>query len=372
MARYLTFIFTRSKLLTALYVLVIYILTLYPFSFNPANNVKFLPDGGAHFSKPATMYTDSFPLSLSQGVKFTLLLHIKADADHQQVNSTLISNSFSSYDQNFFVRQLGSSLQFRVFTGNPPEQRDIYLKNVVTAGKDIWCAIVHDGEKLYGYINGLKKNEIRTGVIDCSTWNRSYPLVFGSEANGYWNWEGTIYAAAFFHEAADILALQNPDSLILARQPELLFRFTGNGHGLLRSRGSDSLTALNVPERFVPYRRTFLMESTTQFWKRRIFFRDVLFNIVLFLPLGFLISVTLSKKNTHWLRMIVFSFAAGLLLSLSIESLQTFLPERISSISDVLSNSAGAVVGGVVYFFWQEGRLRDNLFAGLFGNKKEA
>ncbi len=64
-------------------------------------------------------------------------------------------------------------------------------------------------------------------------------------------------------------------------------------------------------------------------------------NVVMFLPLGALIA-SVALPRLWWV-----SGVLGLSLSLSIEFTQAeFLPQRFASVSDLLANTAGALLGG--------------------------
>lgn len=68
-------------------------------------------------------------------------------------------------------------------------------------------------------------------------------------------------------------------------------------------------------------------------------------NVLLFLPVGYFLRLTLRRDHPHPLRM---AMAFGAALSAGIEMLQLFLPDRLSSLSDVLSNTAGAGAGALL------------------------
>lgn len=73
---------------------------------------------------------------------------------------------------------------------------------------------------------------------------------------------------------------------------------------------------------------------------------DVVLNLLLFIPLGFL------GRQLGWRLSITWLFA--LLLSLGIESSQYFLlPGRDASLSDLLCNSTGAALGWTLLGFWR-------------------
>jgi VanZ family protein len=95
---------------------------------------------------------------------------------------------------------------------------------------------------------------------------------------------------------------------------------------------------------------------------------DVLANVFLYMPLGFLSA--LGRR----LRTIPVILLAALLLSLGVEILQAFLPERVASWLDVATNVFGAGVGAVLATtaattHCQDGGWRRNLALRLPGNR---
>lgn len=73
---------------------------------------------------------------------------------------------------------------------------------------------------------------------------------------------------------------------------------------------------------------------------------DLVMNVVMFVPLGFLYRVTRPRStgSAWWMAVVV-----GGLLSLSIESAQLFEVTRYSSLLDVLTNTTGAAVGSLLF-----------------------
>jgi VanZ family protein len=68
-------------------------------------------------------------------------------------------------------------------------------------------------------------------------------------------------------------------------------------------------------------------------------------NIVLFLPFGLLSSVAMEhRKRAAWAR-ILLVFGAGLALSATVEMVQLWLPTRSTSLTDVVLNGSGALLG---------------------------
>ena len=74
---------------------------------------------------------------------------------------------------------------------------------------------------------------------------------------------------------------------------------------------------------------------------------DAALNVLAYIPLGLLASVAL-RKYFGLLPSLLSGWVAGVLLSVSMEYLQMYLPTRVSSNMDVLSNSSGALLGAVM------------------------
>jgi glycopeptide antibiotics resistance protein len=79
---------------------------------------------------------------------------------------------------------------------------------------------------------------------------------------------------------------------------------------------------------------------------------DIIRNILLFLPFGFFLGLILDRRGWSKARVFFTIFLSGLLLTLTVESLQQFLPYRQASIYDLIGNTLGAMIGLVFYRIW--------------------
>lgn len=70
--------------------------------------------------------------------------------------------------------------------------------------------------------------------------------------------------------------------------------------------------------------------------------RDVILNIVLFLPLGFLLE---RVQGGRWT--VIAIALVGLVISLTIETAQLMLPGRYSAVTDIIANGLGAALGAL-------------------------
>ena len=74
------------------------------------------------------------------------------------------------------------------------------------------------------------------------------------------------------------------------------------------------------------------------------YWRQIILNVVMFLPFGFLLPLKHPKLGFWGV------LALGLFVSLSIELMQPVLnPARSSDITDVITNTSGAVIGYLLY-----------------------
>ena len=88
-------------------------------------------------------------------------------------------------------------------------------------------------------------------------------------------------------------------------------------------------------------------------WPAYIIASDVVVNVLAYVPLGLLLTLLWMGRVPRWAA-VALGFGAGMLLSLSIEFAQAYLPARISSNVDVLTNSIGALWGAGAARVWGE------------------
>ncbi len=88
-------------------------------------------------------------------------------------------------------------------------------------------------------------------------------------------------------------------------------------------------------------------------WPAYIIGSDVIINVLAYIPLGLLLTLVWMGRLPRW-GAVSAGAASAMLFSLAIEFAQTYLPTRISSNVDVLTNSLGALWGGIVASAWGE------------------
>ena len=81
-------------------------------------------------------------------------------------------------------------------------------------------------------------------------------------------------------------------------------------------------------------------------WPQRWVRYDLVTNVVAYVPFGFFVAL-IPRRHTP-MGMLAAAASAGALLSFTMETLQMFLPTRDASLADLLSNTAGAALGGAL------------------------
>jgi len=82
------------------------------------------------------------------------------------------------------------------------------------------------------------------------------------------------------------------------------------------------------------------------------FLNDVIMNVLLFVPLGFSVANLAQTRRSRAKASFTVVMIACSSLSIAVEVLQLFLPGRISSVADVMTNSFGASLGFLCYRQW--------------------
>ena len=77
-------------------------------------------------------------------------------------------------------------------------------------------------------------------------------------------------------------------------------------------------------------------------------------NILLFMPFGVSLAAIISNKERNYFYIIITCTAASAIASTTVESIQIFLPIRVSNLSDIICNTLGGGLGANLYFYRQE------------------
>ena len=84
---------------------------------------------------------------------------------------------------------------------------------------------------------------------------------------------------------------------------------------------------------------------------------NILGNVLIFIPIGFLVSVLTPNRHKGWL-----AFLIGLAISLTIELIQLSFIIRVFDVDDLILNSSGTWLGFVIYLILNQVKPLKELF----------
>ncbi len=77
--------------------------------------------------------------------------------------------------------------------------------------------------------------------------------------------------------------------------------------------------------------------------------KDYLQNILLFIPFGISLALIFDRPQRQTLSILVIAGLSGAVVSTVVEVTQLFLPIRVSNLTDIIHNSLGSTLGGILY-----------------------
>lgn len=170
---------------------------------------------------------------------------------------------------------------------------------------------------------------------------KSY-IVLGNGVRARTPWTGNLYALSI--SQLDLVG----DGQQSTSRPLMIYKFD-EGEGVLIRDYSSNMVNLSIPEKPVILLVSVLdVPSYVQLqepWMKR----DLVMNFLGFIPFGFLLArLLLGASDNSPATALLLSFLISFLFSLSIELTQVLLPQRTSSMVDLVLNSIGGLCGAVL------------------------
>lgn len=294
---------------------------------------------------------------------------IASENEVQSGPARIVSYSLNSSLRNFTLGQSGKNLIMRLRTtktdlnGVKPHLK---VANVFGSPGLQHIVVTYDFLEQRVYINGAMHAREKIPGGRFTNWNPSYYLVFGNEATGDRPWLGKIFFLAIY---------SRPLAEKEIHQNYLAGWLSESRFGKQMCRASEGLVArylfeerlgdrigdsgetktpldLYIPTAIQTQNKSYLDFSYRLFPKNSNLFGDVILNIIIFIPVGFLFHAALRRHCESSLKTAAFVFIIGTLFTFGIESLQYFSLTRHSSIVDMLNNMLGATVGIATDIFY--------------------
>jgi VanZ family protein len=211
------------------------------------------------------------------------------------------------------------------------------------------------GTKLYGNGKFIQENKNLTLTIPNGRQSR---LIVGNSVYGNRSWEGDIFGLAIYKKTLDSKDIEfhfdhwnkaHNFGYARALQPFVLYTFDERDGRLARNHASDN-HHLNIPERMKILKSNILEAEWDKFEYDSNHIRDFWLNLLGFLPFGFSLSAVLIRfRGGNGQQLVLKTVLLGFLVSLVIELAQAWMPSRSSSLSDLILNTCGTLLGSLGY-----------------------
>jgi hypothetical protein len=329
---------------------VILCLGLWPFHA-PKNDVIWLKDrNGLTFGDYGTvMSTETFRPTGARGLG-ACTVEISLEPAITDYGGTILS---------FYTRNqlpglsLHQSLSDLVVQSGNGKQRT-YIADILYRGRPVFVTVTSGAHGAHIYINGILSKSLARFQISPSACTGL--LILG---DGPWQqdtWSGQIRGLAIYYDelSADAL-LQHYWAWIRKGQPEIAQNVDTAGLYVFDERAGNVVhnlahpgANLNIPDTYVVLDQILLEPFWDEFNLSWGYWKNVLKNIVGFIPLGFCFygyfSLVFRFKRARLITVIL-----GAVVSLMIELLQAYLPTRQSGTTDLMTNTLGTYLGILSY-----------------------
>jgi|SRR6266850_1302114 len=336
---------------------------LWPFRFFPENNVKWLPDqtgislgGGGILFSPKFLTVENGNSRPSREDAVTL--EIWAEALSEPHNVAHILSFYGRRDEEkFFIGQWNSLLLLQA--KNSVEASAPSRKLGVTDGLPINQArVLTITSSVAGtalYLDGQLRDSSSHQFLNSDS--LSGRIVLGDSDTANNRWKGNLFGLAVYDHALNPREVsghyrywKTGSSSALAREEGIraLYPFDDRTGDRLR----DSMGRQNdivIPPYFGALKKEILVPPWDEHFPN---WHDIAKNVAGFVPLGLLLFALFRNMGRYSLRRcVVQTILIGALISLTIELVQVYLPDRSSSLTDLVANTFGTAVGFVVYAF---------------------
>jgi len=341
----------------ALVVLGILVAALWPFDPFPKNEVSWASSGsGLRFGDYGTLFSSGDavqPRSADADCSLEIWLTPALTDD----SNVILAYAPRENPEQLRVGQIGDALYIRrqIVGGHSVVAPYISISHVFHQGTPILITLTGGKHATLVYIDG--KLAVSRTDFGLTPGDFAGPVVVGNSPTGNNSWSGLFQGIAVYGSqlsAQDVAARYQfwsaGDAANLMRaEADALYLFREgwgkNIHNLGRSQQPD----LWIPDHYRILYPTFLHPFWKDFYINRSRLQDMASNVIAFIPLGFLTCCWFARhgqnRRAFWLAILF-----GTLLSLSLESLQYFLPMRDSDSMDWLTNTVGTIFGAALGF----------------------
>ena len=269
-------------------------------------------------------------------------IELRLTPDRKNEGGTILAFETKA-GEHFCVNQSESFLELQ-WPAEGYRHHYLWVPDTFQRGRPVVITLVSGENGTAVYVDGALKR--RHNGFRFSASELAGRLVVGSSFAGS-SWTGDLHEVALYNRAFTAQEVRDHAG---ARSGDILARYLfDEGAGRVVSDKGPRHLDLVIPPRFGVLSREFLHP----FWRQDFlfnhgFWEDVLLNIFGFIPFGFVVCAYLAETR-RVAEAIRIAILFGFLVSLTIESVQVFLPTRSSDSRDLLTNVVGTIIGVAAY-----------------------
>ena len=338
-------------LLLAIYTAVLLVGLMAPFEGYTRNDVRWAADGtGLQFVSSGIARSVSKPHKLHNRLVAAGQFSIEvwaSPADAGQIGpARIVSYSADTRWRNFTVGQQGHALVVRLRTtrtnlnGSVPQT---IVQDVFGVPGFRHIVVTYDGMHERVYIDGVVRATTADVHGSLRNWDDDHWLLIGNEHTASRPWRGAIRLLAIYDRvlaAGEVAVHHEARATHGAVGAVALYRFRESGRRVADESSVLPRVELDIPDVLEPVRPLLGLGFPTP--------KDLVLNLVLFVPVGFLAAHALRQRRVTARAAVMMSLALAAGLSLTAEVMQTLILSRSSELSDLVLNTAGAGIGASV------------------------
>lgn len=347
----------RLGILCGMVILAVLISTLWPFNFFPPNRVRWLPEAnGIRFGGDGLVVSKAPLRAEGAEPKNSCSLELLLRPASIEGSYTILSFYAPNNPKRFLVRQWRDGLLVThdvVDAQDTVKRAKFDVDHAFQEGKLLLLTMTSGPKGTVVYLNGSQAQVFSRFTISQS--ELSGQIVLGTSAVNYQPWPGEVRGLAIYSkEFTAAQVSRHYGNWIGGRgvdPPDLdgaiaRYAFT-EGAGRDIHNAIVSGPDLEIPKRFGVPHKALLESPVKEFEANWNYVYDLLRNIAGFVPLGFLVCAYWGWTRNRRQAML-YAMLTGGFLSLVIEVLQAYVPQRSSGTTDILTNTLGAALGAVL------------------------
>jgi VanZ family protein len=334
---------------------------LWPFNFFRKNKVTWVRgENGLEFGENATIYSrGSFEVSNpDEKPGCSLEVWLQPGAANWEGSATILGFYTPHNPLQFRLRQEAEVLRLK------RDYRD-RQKNLLTSIVDVEHAfrpaelalftITSNRKATSVYRNGALMNVFSRDSLSCQDFSGQL-VIGGSPIAGYRTWQGKLLGLAIYKQELTSEQVLRHYAMWTQKAAAEEFRKDGTlalysfaeRSGRIVHNSIGSKPDLYIPRIYAIPHKKMLAPPWEEFSPRFEYVSDILINVAGFVPLGFFLCAYFTWDR-QWNRAAIVTILLGGLISFTIEILQSFIPARMSGVTDIITNTLGTALGVILW-----------------------